>query len=129
MSPAAYAAEAAASYAASVGYTVFVNHMPDQPDNVIVFYDTGTGRTEERLHRSGEVEEHPGVQAIVRGKTHATYDVLANLWPVFQNLYMRVMSDTKILRSITKSNTIGSLGHELQTRRCLYSQQFRMTLE
>ena len=39
------------------------------------------------------------------------------------------LADGKIMHCITKANTMGSLGHEPQTRRVKYSQQFRMTLE
>lgn len=129
MSPAQYVREVILAEMETLGYKVFVNHLPDKPDKAVVVYDMDSGRLEERLMRSGDVFEHPMVKIMVRGTDYSARGVLEAIWGVMEPVYTQVLSDGKIMRSITKANTIGSLGHEPQTRRCLFTQQFRMTLE
>lgn len=130
MTPADYVAEVVNDTCVALGYEVFVNHMPDKPDKCVCIYDHSTGRLEPRNHRTGEVDEHPSVHVLVRGNTHSDASaVLPAIWVLLRDVYDQVLSDGKIMHSITKANTIGSLGHEPQTRRVKYSQQFRMTLE
>lgn len=51
---------------AGADWSVYLNNMPDTPDNAICAYDT-TGRIQGRIHRTGETIEQPGVQVKVRG--------------------------------------------------------------
>ena len=130
MTPADYVAEVVNDTVVALGYTVFVNHMPDKPDKAFCIFDHNTGRVEERNHRSGDVDEHPAVHVLVRGTSHADASaVLPAAWDYLKTIYRLTLADGKIMHCITKANTMGSLGHEPQTRRVKYSQQFRMTLE
>lgn len=129
MTPADYVAEIVDTVVTGLNYTVFVNHMPDKPDKAVCIFDHSTGRVEERNHRTGEVDEHPSVHVLIRGLSHPEASaVLPAMWLVMQDIYDEPLSDGKIMQCITKANTIGSLGHEPQTRRVKYSQQFRMTI-
>lgn len=127
--PARYAALVLQDQMESNGYGVFYNHMPDKPDKAICVYDLPYGRVEDRRMRTGVHEEHPVVQIIVRGPDYTAVSALEGAWAVFETLYEYAFDDGKILRCISKNNTIATLGQEPQTRRCLFSQQFRMTLE
>lgn len=130
-SPADYMAEAISTYAATVGYRVFVNHYPNDPDNLIFIEDMGTGRLFDRQMRTGKQQELPVVKVIVRARTaQEAYSVLLGLeLSVTQSQYRTPMQDGKILHSISKHTTITSLGHEAQTRRCMYMQQFHISVE
>lgn len=131
MTPAAYIRDVILNHCNAQGYAVFINHMPDKPDNAVCIYDVRGGRIEPRL-MSGEVEEHPRVEIFVRGSANSGGDsaeMLLALWRIFRDIYLLPLGEGKILRQITKANTIASLGQEPQTRRWLYSQHFTMTLE
>ena len=127
--PARYAALVLKDQMNANGYVTFYNHMPDKPDKAICVYDLPYGRIEGRRMRTGAHEEHPVVQIIVRGPDYTAVSALEGAWAVFETLYEYAFDDGKILRCISKNNTIATLGQEPQTRRCLFSQQFRMTLE
>lgn len=128
MTPANYIADLLRGAMEARGYKVFTNNMPDEPDKAIAIYDQPGGRLEGRLMRSGDVVEHPMVQVTVRGKKHSeASEALPDVWEVLGGVYRWHFEDGKILQCITKSNTMGSLGHEPQTRRVRYTQQFRMT--
>lgn len=133
MTPAEYVYEIIKDHCNAEGFQVTVNHMPDQMDNAVTIYDERGARMEERRFRSGEVDEHPVVDIVVRGAANsgnAASVLLKSLWfDVFEGIYAQSLQDGKILRCITKNNTIVSLGQEPQKRRWLFSQQFRMTLE
>ena len=133
MTPAEYVYEIIKDHCEGQGFQVTVNHMPDQKDNMVTIYDERGARMEDRRFRTGEVDEHPMVDIMVRGAANtgnAASLLLKSLWDdIFVDLYARTLEDGKILRCITKNNTIVSLGQEPQKRRWLFSQQFRMTLE
>lgn len=127
--PAEYVLEVLRDAMEANGWKLTANHMPDQPHKCLTIYDLQFGRMEERRHRTGEVDEHPGVQIIVRDQRHDAVQGLYDAWDILKAVYAQPLSDGKIMRCITKTNTIASLGQEPKTRRCLFSQQFRMTLE
>ena len=129
MTPALALAELIEANLPNLGYSVFVNHAPDQPDNVVLIYEVGRGRMEERRMRTGVTDSHPLLHVVVRGKDSTTRDALESIGTVTDAAYDFALSNGQKLRVITKSNTIGFAGHEQQTRRYLYTQQFRMTLE
>lgn len=117
----------------ALGYQVFVNHMPDTPDQAVLIFDRGLGNLEPRSMKTGEVTTHPVVQVITRGpkssqSSESASAVASAVWPVLQAVYQQVLSGGEIMQSVTLGNTIGSLGLEPQTRRAMYSQQFRMTI-
>jgi len=131
-SPAEIFAEVIRADQEALGYSVYVNHMPDQPDAAIMVFDQPSGQLEGRSLRSGDVVEHPVVQVIVRGpkgpgSTISGYTAISTVWGTVKQVHQQVLSQGEILQCITKTNTIGSLGLEPQTRRARFSQQFRMT--
>jgi hypothetical protein len=129
ITPAVYVFELLKPHMDANGFESFVNHMPDKPDRAIAIYDLPFGRQEDRRMRTGEVDEHPVVQILARDTRFDAVEALQGAWGVMEQVYNQVFSDGKIMRCITKTNTIASLGQEPKTRRCLFSQQFRMTLE
>jgi hypothetical protein len=76
----------------------------------------------------GSHDEHPSVQIRVRGTDSYAVEVLIEIWDHFAGISMLPLSDGRILQVISKANTIGTLGHEPQNRRCHFTQQFRMTI-
>jgi hypothetical protein len=111
----------------NLGYPVFINHVPDTPDNAILIYEIGRGRLEPRLHRSGKRQEHPRVEVRVRGVDSSAGDILKQISDATEAVYGFPLSDSRNLQVITKSNTIGFAGQEAQNRRYHYSQQFLLT--
>jgi hypothetical protein len=129
MNPALAFAELIEANLLNTGYTVFVNHAPDQPDNVILIYEIGRGRMEERRMRTGITDQHPLLHVMVRGQDSSARAILESIGGITDAAYDFALSNGQKLRVITKSNTIGFAGQEQQTRRYLYTQQFRLTLE
>lgn len=130
MTPAEIVRDLLKSKAEQLGYEVAANHMPDKPDKLIAVYDMRSGRLQERLARSGEVQERPIVEIHLRDLPHAIAgSVLETLWEEELKPVFRQTVGTKILHCITKTTTMWSLGQEPRTRRVRYVQQFRMTLE
>lgn len=129
MTPAAALAEVIQANLPNLGYPVFQNHAPDSPDNVVCIYEIGRGRLEGREMRTGIREEHPLLHVAVRGKTSEARDILQQISDMTETVYHQPLSGGGNLQVITKSNTIGFAGQETQTRRYVYTQQFRLTLE
>ncbi len=130
MTPAEVFREAINEKCVELGYKVFVYHMPDKPDNAVCVHDTQFGRLEERRMRTGEVDSFPVVRVVVRGLDHTASEVLPTLWTeVLRDLHSLPVGSDKILKQTTPNNTMVSVGHEPQTRRTLFSQQFRMCIE
>ena len=50
-------------------WQIFIGNEPDLPDEVITIYDTA-GSDEGRVMADGERQEHHGIQARVRSRTH-----------------------------------------------------------
>lgn len=128
MNPALAFAELIEANLLDSGYSVFVNHVPDQPDNVILIYEIGRGRMEERRMRTGGVDEHPLLHITVRGQDSSARAILEAIGAITDAAYDFSLSNGQKLQVITKSNTIGFAGQEQQTRRYIYTQQFRLTL-
>jgi hypothetical protein len=128
MTPAESLAEFIRTNLSDQTYAVFYNHLPDTPIKAVLCFDTPGGRLEERRMRTGIRENHPSVQVIVRNTDPSSYDVMAEIGDLADSAYNFQLSDGKNLQTITKTNTIGSLGHSSQTRNCSFSQQFRLTI-
>jgi len=128
MNPALALAEVIEANLPNLGYSVFVNHIPDDPDNVVLIYEVGRGRLEERNHHTGKREEHPRVEVRVRGANSGAYDIMKQISDMSESVYHFTLSNSQNLQVITKSNTIGFIGQEPQTRRYHYSQQFLLTI-
>lgn len=128
MNPSLALAEVIETNLPNLGYSIFVNHVPDEPDNAVLIYDVGRGRLEERNHRTGKREEHPRVEIRVRGANSEAYSIIKQISDMTENVYHFTLSDGQNLQVITKSNTIGFTGQEPQTRRYHYSQQFLLTI-
>lgn len=128
MNPSLALAEVIEANLPNLGYSIFVNHVPDEPDNAVLIYDVGRGRLEERNHRTGKREEHPRVEIRVRGANSEAYSIIKQISDMTENVYHFTLSDGQNLQVITKSNTIGFTGQEPQTRRYHYSQQFLLTI-
>lgn len=128
MTPAESLAEFIRNELTDTTYTVFHNHLPDQPVKAILCFDIGGGRLEERSMRTEEREVHPAIQVIVRGTDPSAFDIIKEIGDLADTAYNYRLSDGKNLQVISKTNTIGSLGHTSQTRNCSFSQQFRLTI-
>lgn len=129
MSPAEVFAEVIETNLPNLGVRVFVNHSPDDPASCVLVYDMPSSRMEGRNMRSGETDEHPMVYLMVRGQDSSAYTKIKEIQDMTDSVYSQAMSDGQKLRVITKSNTIRFVGQEPQTRRYVYAQHYRMTLE
>lgn len=112
----------------NLGYSIFINHVPDQPDAIVLVYEVGRGRLEPRMHRTGERMEHPRVEVRVRGVDSGAAGILRQISDMTETVYQFPLSNGQKLQVITKSNTMGFVGQEPQTRRYHYSQQFLLTI-
>jgi hypothetical protein len=128
LSPAQILAEVISTQLPNLGYIVYVGHMPDTPDKAIrVLQQTG-GKLELRRMRTGVVDEHPALQVLVRAPTEEdAMGTMQQIAAMVDGVYQLTMSGGEKLQCITKTNTIGSLGQEQQTRRCFCSQSYRLT--
>jgi len=129
MTPGQALAELIQATATAAGYEIFINHMPDKPDNAILIYEVSGGVLESRKMASGEREEHPALRVLVRGVDSSARAVLQSISDLADTTYKFSLSNGQVLQVITKSNTIGFAGHEPQTRRYVYTQNYRLTLE
>lgn len=128
MTPSLALAEVIETNLPNLGYSIFVNHVPDQPDNAILIYEVGRGRLEDRNHRTGKREEHPRVEIRVRGTNSDAHGIMKQISDMTETVYRFGLSDGQNLQVITKSNTIGFVGQEPLNRRYHYSQQFLLTI-
>jgi hypothetical protein len=128
MTPAQALAEFIRAEISDKSYSVFHNHLPDQPIKAILCFDVPGGRLEERRMKTGKRDIHPSVQVVVRDLTPSSYDVLVEIGDLADAAYQYRLSDGQTLQVISKTNTIGSLGQSPQTRHCSFSQQFRLTI-
>jgi hypothetical protein len=115
-------------------FPCFVAYMPDEPDNLMVVYDT-TGELDGRIMVTGEVVEHPGIQIMVRAKDYPTgYDKCLQICKAFEevkNLPVAISSmETYVVSSITRRSGIISLGIDEndRKRRHYFSINFIMTI-
>jgi hypothetical protein len=113
--------------ATELGYVVYVNHMQDQPDRAIVCLD-GRGKLNAHLMRG----DHTGfdlVEVQVRARDHQdSGNVLPVLWEDVLKHVSATSVSGKIVQVISKSNTMGCMGQEPQTRRWRFNQSFLMTI-
>lgn len=128
MTPALALAEVIETNLPDLGYSIFVNHVPDEPDKAILIYEVGRGRLEGRSHRTGQRAEHPRIEVRVRAPDSEARAILQQISDMTEDVYHFSLSDGQNLQVITKSNTIGFVGQEQQTRRYHYSQQFLLTI-
>jgi len=129
MSPGEALAELILSTCETAGYEVFVNHMPDKPDKAVVVHELTTGRLEDRIMSSGERQEHPAIRLLIRSVDSSGRALAQSISTLADSTYNFLLSDGQILRVVTKSSTIGFSGQENQTRRFMYIQNYRLTLE
>lgn len=115
------------SKATALGFTVYVNHMQDQPDKAVLVRDV-KGKLDDRSMR-GDHTGHDGVEIQVRANSHLE---AGNLLPVLWEDVLKHVNATsvagKIVQCITKANTIGCMGQEPQTRRWRFIQTFLVTV-
>lgn len=107
---------------ASVTFTIKVNHLPDDPTDLIVINDRGN-LVDGKTMPQGRVYEHPKLQFIFRSLSYSTVysqakivsDLLDSLW--LRNHY----DDTThyVVKSAQRLGTIFSLGIDGKTRRSL----------
>lgn len=129
MSPGEALVELISSTCEAAGYSAFVNHMPDKPDKAVVVYELTTGRLEARKMNSGERDEHPAIRVVIRSVDSSGRALAQSIADLADATYNFLLSDGQILRVVTKSSTIGFSGQENQTRRYMYIQNYRLTLE
>jgi hypothetical protein len=115
------------SKATQLGFTVYVNHMQDQPDKAILVRDV-KGKLDERSMR-GTHSGRDGVEIQVRAYSHAE---AGNVLPVLWEDVLKGVNATsvagKIVQCVTKANTMGCMGQEPQTRRWRFIQSFLVTV-
>ena len=127
LSPAKLFKNVIKSKATALGFTVYVNHMQDQPDKAILVLD-GRGRLYDR-NMSGEHTERPLVEVHVRAHDHnEAFNALPVLWEDVLQHVTATSTGGKIVQCISKANTIGCMGQEPQTRRWRFTQSFLMTI-
>ena len=115
------------SKATALGFTVYVNHMQDQPDKAILVFD-GRGRLDDR-NMTGIHTERPLVEVHVRAHDHnEAFNALPVLWEDVLQHVTATSTGGKIVQCISKANTIGCMGQEPQTRRWRFTQSFLMTI-
>jgi Bacteriophage minor capsid protein len=129
MTPTAVLEYAIKSILPDFPYPIFSNHMPNSPDNAVLLVETGRGKLETRSQRTAKRKERPQIQVIVRGSDSSARDILQSLSDATQAIRRLDLPDGQKLHVIIKSNTIGFAGQEPQTRRYVYTQQFRLILE
>jgi hypothetical protein len=115
-------------------FPCFVAYMPDEPDNLMVVYDT-TGELDGRIMSTGEVVEHPGIQVAVRAKDYPTgYDKSLQICKAFEEVknFPVAISSTEayVVSNITRRSGIISLGIDEndRKRRHYFSINFIMTI-
>ena len=129
MSPAEVFAEIIETNLPNLGIRVFVNHSPDESASCVLVYDTPSNRLEGRNMRSGQTDEHPTIYLMARGQDSSIFQKIEEISAMTDSVYRQTASDGQKLIVITKSNTIRFVGQEPQTRRYVYAQHYRMTLE
>lgn len=107
---------------ASVTFPIKVNHLPDEPNDLIVINDR-PNIIDGKVMSSGRVYEHPKLQFIFRSLSYATAysqakivaDLLDSFW--LRNYYGD--SGHYVVRSAQRLGTIFSLGIDGKLRRSL----------
>ena len=98
-----------------ISWPAYVSSEPDAPDNCITLYDT-QGRTDGRIHFTGEVVDHPGVQVRVRSVDHKTGYVKAkSIHSVLSTKVLRtvtIASETYLVQTLTMQQAPLALGTE-----------------
>jgi len=127
LTPAAIFAAVIRPRATLLGFTVYVNHMQDQPDRAIVVMD-GKGRLDPRSMRGGHTA-HDLVEVQVRSFDHVEAgNFLPAVWDAVLKNVTATSVNGKIVQCITKANTMGCMGQEPQTRRWRFVQSFLVTI-
>lgn len=105
---------------ADAAWPIFVNHMPDTPDNAICVYDTA-GTTDGRNQRTGATIDHPGFQVKVRSKDHPTgypkIKAIAAHLDSIKREQVAVSGDDYTIHAATRRGTILPLGQEPDKKR------------
>jgi hypothetical protein len=107
-------------------WPIYASNEPDTPDNCITVYDTA-GKTNGRVHNTGEVQEHHGIMIRIRAVDFTTGWSKAGLisncidTSVLNNS-LSLDGKTFIIYSITRTGNVLSIGKESPTsRRNLFS--------
>jgi hypothetical protein len=128
LTPAAIFAAVIRPRATLLGFTVYVNHMQDQPDRAILVMDAKGGRLNGRSMR-GNHTAFDLVEVQVRSNDHVE---AGNFLPAVWNTILKNVTATsvngKIVQCITKANTMGCMGQEPQTRRWRFVQSFLVNI-
>lgn len=107
-------------------WPIFVNHMPDSPDNAIAVYDTD-GKQFGRNSNEGERQEHYGIQIKVRqDRVDETVQrkIDAIKVAVDETIYredVTISSRTYLVQAFTRTSNVLQLGLEPVSRRRLYT--------
>ena len=110
---------------ASLSWPVYADKKPDDPDNLIVVFNS-TGRNEGRTMKDGEFQEKHGCRVVVRHTHPETgYTKARAIQQLFdQEVYQEVVTHNSVdysIHSISRSEDIVNLGHEPGNRRLLFS--------
>lgn len=115
-------------------WPAYVGHEPPEPPNCVTVYDTG-GTLDGREMRTGEVLEHPGVQVRVRADPESYAVARAKAEQVVSALNGASRAETPFadasfaLSNASQASGIAYLGPEPETRRPLFTVNYRVTLE
>lgn len=109
----------------SGSWPVYASLMPDTPDNVITLIDTA-GVKQGRIQTSGEIQEHYGVQLLIRSTTHPVGYTKAQALAValdenIQNNTVTISGTTYDVDAVSRRGNVLSLGEEEESNRRLFS--------
>ena len=97
-------------------WPIFADSEPDEPDECITVYDT-SGIVEGRAHKTGEVQEHYGIQVRLRCLTpESGYARMRTLMLVMDELirldHVSIVNSEYLVTAISRKGGILSLGEE-----------------
>jgi len=110
---------------AGTAWPIHVGNLPNKPDNAILVSDTA-GRFGGRVHTSGEMQEHQGVQIKVRSADYQTGGLRArtiakNLDEDIAQTSVTISGSVYLIEAVTRTSGPLSLGTEEGTERSLFT--------
>lgn len=97
----------------------YLANKPEDPDDVVVFYDTN-GTMEKREQRTGYRVEHPGLQILVRCGTYRTgyrkAQALGELLDTLHNATVTIEEVTYKIKAVQRTTPVVSIGKDDRRR-------------
>ena len=112
---------------ASITFPIKVNHLPDEPNSLIVVNDRPNA-VDGRAMSTGRTYYHSSIQTIVRASNYTeAYTQAKIVYDFLDTIYLKELTVDSVLYTIqcaTKQGTIASLGLDSKLRRSLLSLNF-----